>query len=139
MPRGRKGGEAMETKIPEPQRPFLLRAPVYTPSITGLGDKADVVIRVDSLSSFRKPKLPIQVGLTLYRSGSGTWLVCVPFRIFDNPQDPLEGDTYLNPRQKEDYVLLEKLASQESFPFVFLSSDLGESVAKMIPWRNKRK
>lgn len=91
----------MKVAIPDPQRSLLLKMPLYTPVLLGLQDrkKTALTIRVDNLASFRKPELPIQVGFCLYRSEAGTWLVCVPFRVFDNPKDPLEGDTYLNPRQ----------------------------------------
>ncbi|MBI3058894.1 MAG: hypothetical protein HYY81_06235 [Deltaproteobacteria bacterium] len=124
---------------PEPQRALLLRMPTHTPVLWGLEGRNETTLamRVDSLDGFRKAELPVQVGFALYRSGDGTWLVCVPFRIVDNPESPLEGGAYLNPRQAGDYVLLENLARQNMFPVVLLSPDLRDAVAKAVPWRLK--
>ncbi|MBI2997902.1 MAG: hypothetical protein HYY46_05535 [Deltaproteobacteria bacterium] len=123
--------------IPEPQRALLLRMPSYTPLLLGLERRNETALtmRVEDLASFRKPELPIQVGFVLYRSEAGMWLVCVPFRIIDKPEDPLEGDAYINPRQASDYALLENLARQNIFPVVLLSPDLKDAVVKGIPWR----
>lgn len=61
--------------------------------------------------------------------------MCVPFRIVDNSENPLEGDAYINPRQAGDYGLLENLAKQTVFPVVLLSPDLRDAVAKGVSWR----
>jgi len=39
--------------------------------------------------------------------------------VVDNPNGPLEGDAYLNAGQESNYRLLENLAKQEIFPFIF--------------------
>ena len=62
---------------------------------------------------------------------------CVAFRVFDNLDNPLEGDAYLNPRQEADRQTLEYLTTQERMPFVFLSADLKHNVAKSISWQEK--
>jgi hypothetical protein len=115
--------------------------PVYTPVLLSLVDRemAALTIRVDDLSSFRKPKVLITVKFVAHRSKQGTWVVCVAFRVADNPQDPLEGDAYLNPRQAGDYECLLEMSRQGIFPLVFMSRDLRDAVGKWLPWRDAQR
>lgn len=131
----------MQITIPELNRSVLLQMPLYTPVLLGLADRNETALtmRVDDLTSFRKPELPITVRFTAFRSGLGTWVVCVSFRVVDNPQDPLEGDAYLNPRQAQDYEMLLRLSLQKTFPIVFLAPDLRDAVGKQISWRDPQR
>lgn len=127
--------------IPEPNRSLLLRMPLYTPVLLGLEGRNEtgLVMRVDDLTTFRKPELPITIKLVAWRSGQGTWLICIVFRVVDNPQDPLEGDAYLNPRQTSDYEMLLRLSLQKTLPLIFLSPDLHDAVGKQISWRDAQR
>lgn len=126
----------MQITIPELNRSVLLQMALYTPVLLGLADRNETALtmRVDDLTSFRKPELPITIKFTAYRSRLGTWVVCVAFRVVDNPQDPLEGDAYLNPRQAQDYEMLLSLSRQKIFPIILLASDLCDAVGKRISW-----
>ena len=78
----------------------FLSLPTYTPTLLALTDPGltSLVIRVDSVKPFDQEDLRMQVSFAGYEH-DGTCLACVAFRIFDNPDDPLLGDAYLNPRQ----------------------------------------
>jgi hypothetical protein len=118
---------------------ILLQLPTYTPCLIGIPDErlTALLLRVDSPQPFKRRKgLKFQISFAGYEH-EGTYLACVAFRVFDRPDEPLEGDVYLNPLQEADRQALEYLAEQERFPFVFLSSDLKHEVAKAISWQQK--
>jgi hypothetical protein len=52
-----------------------------------------LVLRVDSLKGFDQKGLRMQVSFAGYEH-EGNHLACVAFRVFDDPQSPLEGDAY---------------------------------------------
>jgi hypothetical protein len=119
---------------------IFLTLPVYTPALLALRDPeiAALIIRVDSLTAFQQTDLRVQTAFTAYEH-NGTHLACVAFRIFDNPDDPLIGDAYLNPRQAIERKALENLTAQEQLPLVFLSEDVTGEVVKFLPWREKNR
>ena len=102
----------------------LLSLPLYAPALLAVHDPdlTALVLRVDTLKCFARKDLLIQASFNGYEHG-GTHLACVAFRVFDNEQDPLLGDAYLNPRQAIERRALENLARQEEVPFVFLSEN----------------
>ena len=124
--------------IPDALKKILLQVPVYTPALIGLPDEkmTALVLRVDSLKSFKPKGLKFQVSFAGYEH-EGTHLACAAFRVFDKPNDPLEGDAYLNPLQEADRQALEYLATQMRLPFIFLSADLKHHVAKTVSWQEK--
>ncbi len=126
----------MHVTIPETNRRALLSLPLYTPVLLGLADRevTSLTIRVDDLQSFRQAEIPITIKFVAHRSTQGTWVMCVAFRVADNPHEPLEGDAYLNPRQREDYENLLALARQKIFSLIFLAADLSDAVGKQISW-----
>lgn len=95
-----------------------------------------LVLRVDSLKTFKSETLKLQVAFTGYQH-EDVYLACIPFRVFDRPISSLTGDGYLNPRQEADRKALQYLTTQERLPFVFLSFDLKSQVAKSVPWQEK--
>jgi hypothetical protein len=112
--------------------------PFYTPTLLALTDPdlTTLAMRVDSSKPFEREDLRWQVSFAGYEYG-GTYLACVAFRIFDNPDDPLLGDAYLNPRQAIERKALENLTSQQRLPFIFLSRDLSTEVVKYIFWEER--
>jgi hypothetical protein len=112
--------------------------PSYTPTLLALTDPdlTTLVIRVDSSKPFEQEDLRMQVSFAGYEHG-GTYLACVAFRIFDNPDDPLLGDAYLNPRQAIERKALQNLTLQQQLPFIFLSRDLTREVVKYISWKER--
>jgi hypothetical protein len=120
-----------------PQEIFMTLPP-YTPTVLALTNPelTTLVIRIDSSKPFEQEDLRVQVSFTGYEH-SGTYLACVAFRIFDNPDDPLLGDAYLNPRQAIERKALENLTVQEQLPFIFLSEDLTTEVVKYLSWQER--
>ena len=116
----------------------FLSLPTYTPTLLALTDPhlTSLVIRVDSSKPFEHEDLRMQVSFAGYEH-DGTYLACVAFRIFDNPDDPLLGDDYLNPRQTIERQALQNLTSQHQLPFIFLSHDLTTEVVKYISWQER--
>ena len=117
---------------------IFLTLPSYTPTLLALTDPdlTTLVIRVDSSKPFEQEDLRLEVSFAGYEHG-GTYLACVAFRIFDNPDDPLLGDAYLNPRQAIERKALENLTLQQQLPFIFLSRDLTAEVVKYISWQER--
>lgn len=117
---------------------IFLSLPTYTPTLLALIDPGltTLVIRVDSSKPFDQEDLRMQVSFAGYEH-DGTYLACVAFRIFDNPDDPLLGDAYLNPRQTIERQALQNLTSQQQLPFIFLSHDLTTEVVKYISWQER--
>jgi hypothetical protein len=99
----------------------FLSLPTHTPTLLALTDPdlTSLAIRVDSVKPFDQEDLRLQVSFAGYEHG-GTCLACVAFRIFDNPDDPLLGDAYLNPRQAIERKALQNLTLQQQLPFIFL-------------------
>lgn len=118
----------------------FLTLPVYTPTLLAIADPqiTALVIRVDSLTAFQQKDLRFQSAFTAYEH-NGTHLACVAFRIFDNPDDPLVGDAYLNPRQALERKALENLTVRDELPIVFLSQDATREVVKFLPWRERNR
>lgn len=119
---------------------ILQTLPVYTPTLLGLIDPeiTAVVIRVESLEPFESEDLRLNASFAGYEL-DGTYLACVAFRVFDNPDDPLQGDAYLNPRQQIDRKALENLTVQVQLPFVFLSENLRREVVRPAAWREQNR
>lgn len=117
---------------------IFLSLPSYTPTLLALTepDLTTLVIRVDSSKPFEQEDLRLQVSFAGYEHG-GTYLACVAFRIFDNPDDPLLGDAYLNPRQAIERKALQNLTLQQQLPFIFLSGDLTREVVTYISWQER--
>jgi len=117
---------------------FFMSLPPYTPTVLALSDPelTTLVIRIDSPKPFEQEDLRLQLSFTGYEH-SGTYLACVAFRIFDNRDDPLLGDAYLNPRQAIERKALENLTVQEQLPFIFLSQDLTTEVVKYLSWQER--
>lgn len=117
---------------------IFLTLPSYAPILLALTDPdlTTLVIRVDSSKPFESEDLRLQVSFAGYEHG-GTYLACVAFRIFDNPDDPLLGDAYLNPRQAIERKALENLTLQPQLPFIFLSRDLTREVVKYLSWQER--
>ncbi len=112
--------------------------PSYTPTLLALTgpDLTTLVIRVDSSKPFEQEDLRMQVSFVGYEH-DGTYLACVAFPIFDNLDDPLLGDAYLNPRQMIERKALQNLTAQQQLPFIFLSHDLSTEVVKYIFWQER--
>jgi hypothetical protein len=124
------------TIITENQRSDLLKREPYKPRIFGLEgeQKTGLLMRVEDLTSFHNPELPIAIKLVAYQSDQDTWVICVLLRIMDLPQGTLVAAAYLNPRQELDYKLILQLSQQQIFPVVFLSEDVREYVAVPLSW-----
>ena len=124
--------------LDENAKKIFSQLPIYTPALMALTEPplAALVIRVDKLDSFDQRGLSLQVAFAGYEH-EGNYLACLAFRVFDNPTKPLEGDAYLNPRQQSDRKALGYLATQQHFPFVFLSANLKREVGKSISWQQK--
>jgi hypothetical protein len=117
---------------------IFLSLPSYTPTLLALTDPdlTTLVIRIDTSKPFEQEDLHLQVSFAGYEHG-GTYLACVAFRIFDNPDNPLLGDAYLNPRQAIERKALQNLTAQQQLPFIFLSHDLTSEVVKYISWEER--
>ena len=114
-------------------RNTVLAMPLWTPALVAMEDELSLVLRTDNLRSFQKP-LPITVRVVSWRSREGTWVVCVAFRVMEDPKNPVEGAAYLNPQQAEDWEHLQRLSRQTRVPFVFCDKTLLEAVGKAVPW-----
>lgn len=114
----------------------LLAIPLFTPVLIAASGVAltALFLRCDSLDTFRQAGLRMQVAFAGFEH-DGNCLACVAFRVFDRPDDPLEGDAYLNPRQAADRDALKNLILQTQIPLVFLSKNLKEQVAKAVTWQ----
>jgi hypothetical protein len=127
------GAESMIPHFSSDVRSLLLTMPTYTPALLATGELLSLVLRVDTLQPFRK-HYPITLRFSAWCAPSGTWVCALAFRVADSPTSPLEGDSYLNPRQQGDWENLERLAQQEQFPLIFCNATLTEAVGKAIPW-----
>lgn len=109
--------------------------------LTGLEGREETVLalRVEDLSSFRTPRLPMIVRLRAWYDWQGTWVVVIAFHVGVDPQEPLAGVAYLNLRQTADYDLLLRLTKQRLFPLIFLSADLSDAVGHQTPWSSARR
>lgn len=125
-------------QLPEHIKKTLLHFPVWTPTLIGITrqgqDQTALALRVEALKPFRQKDLPITIQIAAYKAASGIWVFALAFRVADNPNDPLEGDVYMNPRQEHDAGLLENITKQNQFPVLFFSHDLNEQVGKAISW-----
>jgi len=63
----------------------------------------------------------------------GPRVVAVAFRVSDDPQDPLEGEIYLNPSDRHDLELIDRLSGQEDLSLFFFSADFCNVVSKRVP------
>jgi F0F1-type ATP synthase assembly protein I len=130
----RSNGESLP--LDDNIRKLILAVPPFTPCLIALPAQrmTALVLRVGSLEGLEQKGLRLQVSFAGYEH-EGNHLACVVFRVFNDPESPLEGDAYLNLHQAEDRKALEYLATQDRLPFVFLSLDLRSEVEKSISWQ----
>src|SRR5262245_466650 len=67
-------------------RNTVLAMPLWTPALLAMEDELSLVLRTDNLRSFQKP-LPITVRVVSWRSREGSWVVCVAFRVMEDPKN----------------------------------------------------
>ena len=121
---------------------LLIKLPAYTPIPTVLIGSASesgstaLFFRTDSLASFNGESMRLQLSFTGYEHAS-SHVACLAFRVFNGETAPLEGEVYLNPRQRADRLALEYLTRQERFLFVFMSADLKSKIMRAVPWQQK--
>jgi hypothetical protein len=126
----------MKATLVQAHRTALLQTPLATPVLIGLekSQEAALAIRVTDLFSVRRQGLPITVRAIGYQGKEGTWIVAVAFRIAGTPVAPFAGAAYVNPRQEDGLRLLQRLATQERLPFLFLSPSLRVVVRQEAGW-----
>ncbi len=127
---------AAPINIPAAQRSELLKRELYKPRIYGIdgGGETGLLIRVEELSHFRDPKLPLAIKPIAYQSEEDTWVVGLILRVMQLPRGTLLAAAYLNPRQAMDYELLQRLPRQQIFPVTFLSEDVQEFASVPLSW-----
>ena len=122
--------------IPAEQRSELLKRELYKPRIYGAegGGETGLLLRVEELSHFRDPQVPLAIKLVAYQSEEDTWVVCLILRIMRLPRGTLLAAAYLNPRQAMDHELLRRLSGQQIFPVTFLSEDVQQFASIPLSW-----
>src|SRR5215510_2698964 len=122
--------------LPEVCFDGLSREPFFTPMLTDLEDREETVLalRVEDLSCFHTRRLPMIVRLRAWYDRQGTWVVVIAFHVGIDPQEPLAGVAYLNPRQTADQGLLLRLTKQRLFPLIFLNSDCSDAICHQVSW-----
>jgi hypothetical protein len=127
---------SMRVNISKAYQSVLLHRPIHTPILVSLEkpEETALAVRVHNLFSFRRQGIPVTAKPIGYQGREGTWVVAVAFGIVSTPAAPVTGAAYLNPRQVDDYRLLQHLAKQEQLPFFFLSPRLKVAVRQGADW-----
>ena len=98
------------------------------------GRETALAMRVEEVFSYRRPLQPFLLNCIGYQAKGGVWLVILAFRLGTESARHVAGRVYLNPLQNEDTVLLQHLALQERFVFVFLNTALSGGVSQERIW-----
>lgn len=91
-------------------------------------------MRVGEVFSYRRPLQPFLLNCVGYQAKGGVWVVTLAFQLGTESERYVAGRVYLNPLQNEDAVLLQHLALQERFVFVFLNTSLSGGVSQERIW-----
>jgi len=98
------------------------------------GSETALAMRVEEVFSYRRPLQPFLLNCVGYQAKGGVWVVTFAFQLGTESERHVAGRVYLNPLQNEDAVLLQHLALQERFVFVFLNSSLSGGVSQERVW-----
>ncbi len=93
-----------------------------------------LAMRVREVFSYRRPLQPFLLNCVGYQAKGGVWVVTLAFRLGPESARHIADRVYLNPLQDEDAVLLQHLALQERFVFVFLNRSLSGGVSQERVW-----
>jgi len=126
----------MAQRLSQSSQALLLQTPLLTPTVIGLEqpEETALAIRTANLFPFRQPGLPILIRPISYQGKEGIWLAILAFRIKDSHKKFFEGAGYLNPRNAEDWRLLQHLIKQERLPILFLSPRLRIVISHAAEW-----
>ena len=98
------------------------------------GREIALAMRVEEVFSYRRPLQPFLLNCVGYQAKGGVWVVTLVFQLGTESERYVTGRVYLNPLQNEDAVLLQHLALQERFVFVFLNMSLSGGVSQERVW-----
>ena len=98
------------------------------------GRETALAMRVEEVFSYRRPLQPFLLNCVGYQAKGGAWVVTLAFQLGAESERRIAGRVYLNPLQDEDAVLLQHLALQERFVFVFLNTSLSGGVSQERIW-----
>lgn len=98
------------------------------------GRETALAIRVGEVFSYRRPLQPFLLNCVGYQAKGGVWVVTLAFQLGTESERYVAGRVYLNLLQNEDAVLLQHLALQERFVFVFLNMSLSGGVSQERVW-----
>ncbi len=98
------------------------------------GRETALAMRVEEVFSYRRPLQPFLLNCVGYQVKGGVWVVTLVFQLGTESERYVAGRVYLNPLQNEDAVLLQHLALQERFVFVFLNMPLSGGVSQERVW-----
>ncbi len=98
------------------------------------GRETALAMRVEEVFSYRRPLQPFLLNCVGYQAKGGVWVVALAFQLGAESERHIAGQVYLNPLQNQDAVLLQHLALQERFVFVFLNMSLSGGVGQERVW-----
>ncbi len=98
------------------------------------GGETALAMRVEEVFSYRRPLQPFLLNGVGYQAKGGVWVVTLAFQLGAESERSVAGRAYLNPLENEDAVLLQHLALQERFVFVFLNTSLSGGVSQERVW-----
>lgn len=127
---------SMKVNLPLAYRAQLLQTPIDTPLLADLDNREETALamRVQNLFFFRRKGSSIMIRLVGSQGKEGIWVVATAFRIVGTSTAYREGLIYVNPKQKNDYRLLQHLTRQERFPLFFFSPHLKVAIGQEARW-----
>lgn len=129
---GKKYAGRMDTRFLNAAHEALEGKPPYTPKLIGFGKEGTaLVMQGGNLELLRKASTSV-VNFETWHERGEPWVIAVAFQVVDAPQDPLEGEVYLNPYDRNDRELIKKLSKQEEFSLFFFSADFCNVVSKRV-------
>ena len=126
----------MKVELDARSRQRLQATTPDSPAVVELGGGRETALamRVKEVFSYRRPLQPFLLNCVGYQAKGGVWVVTLAFHLGAESERSVVGRVYLNPLQNEDAVLLQHLALQERFVFVFLNTSLSGGVSQERIW-----
>ena len=115
---------------------LLQSTALHSPAVVELrgGHETALAMRVDETFSYRRSLQPFVLNCIGYQAKEGIWVVALAFQLGTQPDRQVSGCVYLNPFRSMEYAMIQHLAIQERFLFVFLNSELGGVVTQERTW-----